>query len=66
MRIEQVIMTSTTFLRAAATFSFLFPAGHTFGRPTNWSPAGENNVLRLMSDVHFDVTGTSRPYLDVL
>ena len=65
MRIEQVIMTSTTFLRAAATFSFLFPAGHTFGGLTNWPPMGENNVLRSMSDAHFDVTGTSRSYIDV-
>jgi hypothetical protein len=57
-------MTATVLLRIAAIISLLFTAGHTLGGLSNWSPMGENAVLRAMTDVHFEITGATRSYLD--
>ena len=51
-------------LRIAAVFSLLFALGHTLGARRSWSPNGENEVLRTMRSVHFDVAGVSRSFLD--
>ncbi|HEX9484149.1 MAG TPA: hypothetical protein VF929_06190 [Gemmatimonadaceae bacterium] len=55
---------TTLFLRIASAISLLFTLGHTMGGMKRWSPMGENEVLRQMTDVHFDTMGVSRSYLD--
>ena len=55
---------ATLLLRIAAVISLLFAIGHTMGGLKKWSPMGENEVLKTMESVHFDVMGTSRSYLD--
>jgi hypothetical protein len=57
-------MTSVTALRIAAAISALFTAGHTMGGLKKWSPMGDNDVLRRMTDVHFQTMGANRSYLD--
>ena len=57
-------MKSYVTLRIAAVFSLLFALGHTLGARRSWSPQGENEVLRAMRSVHFDVAGVSRSFLD--
>lgn len=57
-------MTTTLLLRIASVISLLFALGHTLGGLKQWSPMGENDVLKAMTSVHFDVMGTSRSYLD--
>jgi hypothetical protein len=57
-------MTATLLLRIAAIISLLFTAGHTMGGLDKWSPMGENAVLKTMRDVHFEVMGSHRSYLD--
>jgi hypothetical protein len=57
-------MTATLFLRISAVISLLFAVGHSFGGTKKWSPMGDNEVLKAMADVRFDVMGTSRSYLD--
>ncbi len=55
---------TTLWLRVASGISLLFTAGHTLGGLKRWSPMGDNEVLRQMTGVRFDVQGVSRSYLD--
>jgi hypothetical protein len=57
-------MTTTLWLRIASVISLLFTAGHTMGGLKQWSPMGDNEVLRQMTAVRFDTMGASRTYLD--
>ncbi|HWY67426.1 MAG TPA: hypothetical protein VNX88_02115 [Terriglobales bacterium] len=57
-------MTTTLFLRIASAISLLFTLGHSSGGLQKWSPMGDNEVLKAMTAVHFDVMGTNRSYLD--
>jgi hypothetical protein len=57
-------MTTTLLLRIAAVISLVFTAGHTLGGRQKWSPMGENEVLKAMTQVRFDVMGANRSYLD--
>jgi len=57
-------MTTTLFLRIASAISLLFTLGHTAGGLKKWSPLGDNEVLKAMTAVHFDVMGANRSYLD--
>jgi hypothetical protein len=57
-------MTTTLLLRIASVISLVFTAGHTMGGLSQWSPMGDNSVLRSMRDVRFDVVGANRSYLD--
>lgn len=57
-------MKSAVLLRAAAVVSAVFTAGHVMGALKQWSPMGDNPVLRQMTAVHFDAMGVSRSYLD--
>src|ERR1700739_2645437 len=57
-------MTTTLFLRIASAISLLFTLGHTAGGLKKWSPMGDNEVLKAMTAVHFDVMGANRSYLD--
>jgi len=57
-------MNTTLWLRIAAVISLLFTAGHTLGGRTDWSPMGDNDVLKAMKAVHFDTMGASRSYHD--
>jgi hypothetical protein len=58
-------MNTTLLLRIASAISLLFTVGHTFGGLQKWSPMGENEVLKSMTAVHFDIMGVSRSYLDL-
>lgn len=58
-------MTTTLLLRIAALISMLFAAGHSLGGLQKWSPTSDNDVLKAMTDVHFDMMGVSRSYLDL-
>lgn len=51
-------------LRIAAVISLLFTIGHSMGGLQQWSPMGENAVLKAMTDVRFATMGVSRSYLD--
>jgi hypothetical protein len=57
-------MTTTFFLRIASAISLLFMLGHTAGGLQKWSPMGDNEVLKAMTAVRFDVMGANRSYLD--
>jgi hypothetical protein len=57
-------MTTTLLLRLASAISFLFAIGHTLGGARQWSPMGENEVLKAMAAVRFDTMGANRSYLD--
>jgi len=57
-------MTPTLLLRIAAAISLLFTAGHAAGGLKLWSPMGPNNVLKAMTDTHFQTMGACRSYLD--
>ena len=57
-------MTTTLFLRIAAAISLIFTLGHTAGGRRQWSPMGDNEVLRAMTAVRFDTMGVNRSYLD--
>jgi len=57
-------MTTTLLLRIASVISLVFTAGHTLGGLRKWSPMGENEVLKAMTDVRFDTMGANRSYLD--
>jgi hypothetical protein len=57
-------MTRTLLLRIASVISFLFTAGHSLGGLTDWSPMGDNEVLRAMRTVRFEIMGASRTYYD--
>jgi hypothetical protein len=57
-------MTTTRMLRIAAAISLLFTIGHSMGGLQQWSPMGDNAVLKAMTDVRFATMGVSRSYLD--
>jgi hypothetical protein len=48
----------------ASIISLVFTMGHTLGGRQEWSPMGENEVLRAMTTVRFDIMGANRSYLD--
>src|SRR5262249_7768019 len=56
---------TTILLRVASIISLVFTAGHTMGGLQQWSPMGDNEVLRAMTAVRFDTFGASRSYLDL-
>src|SRR5437763_7618230 len=58
-------MTTTLALRIASLISLVFTIGHSAGGLQKWSPNADNPVLRAMTDVHFDMMGMSRSYLDL-
>jgi hypothetical protein len=58
------VMTTTLLLRIASVISLVFTAGHTIGGLRKWSPMGENEVLKAMTEVRFDTMGANRSYLD--
>jgi hypothetical protein len=57
-------MNATLFLRISAVISLLFTAGHTLGGRKDWSPMGENDVLRAMRTMRFEAMGATRTYHD--
>jgi hypothetical protein len=57
-------MNATLWLRISSVISLLFSIGHTLGGRTDWSPAGETDVLSAMRTVHYPAMGVSRTYLD--
>lgn len=57
-------MTTSLLLRLASAISLVFAIGHTFGGTKQWSPMGENEVLKAMATVRFDTMGANRSYLD--
>src|SRR5215470_11145860 len=57
-------MTTAILLRIASVISLLFTAGHSLGGLRQWSPMGENEVLKAMTAVRFETMGVSRSYLD--
>ena len=57
-------MTPTLLLRIASVISLVFTAGHTLGGLRKWSPMGENEVLKAMTEVRFETMGANRSYLD--
>ena len=57
-------MTTTLWLRIASVISLVFTAGHTMGGLSQWSPMGDNPVLKSMTDVRFSTMGANRSYLD--
>lgn len=57
-------MTTTLFLRIASIISLLFTLGHSLGGLQKWSPMGDNEVLKAMTTVRFDIMGASRSYFD--
>ena len=57
-------MTTVILLRTASVVSLLFTAGHSLGGLRQWSPMGENEVLKAMTAVRFETMGVSRSYLD--
>jgi hypothetical protein len=62
---EGLPMKTTLLLRIAAALSLLFTIGHSLGGLSHWSPMDDNSVLKAMTNVHFDVMGVSRSYLDL-
>ena len=57
-------MTPSQLLRVASGISLLFAAGHTLGALQNWSPMGDNDVLKAMTAVRFNTMCANRSYLD--
>ena len=57
-------MTTTFLLRTASVISLLFTVGHSLGGLNEWSPMGETDVLKAMTDSHFEILGANRSYLD--
>jgi len=57
-------VTTTVLLRIASVISLIFTAGHTIGGLSQWSPMGDNPVLKSMADVRFDTMGANRSSLD--
>ena len=57
-------MKVTLLLRIASVISLVFTAGHSAGGLQKWSPMGENDVLKAMTDIRFDTMGANRSYLD--
>ena len=57
-------MPARLWLRISALVATLFALGHTLGSRKYWSPLGETPVLQQMRDVHFNVMGVNRSFLD--
>jgi hypothetical protein len=57
-------MKTTLLLRIASAISFLFTVGHGLGGRADWSPMGDNEVLRAMRAGRFETMGVSRTYYD--
>src|SRR5262245_3325740 len=57
-------MAATLLLRIVSVISLVFTAGHSLGGLQEWSPMGENDVLKAMRAVRFDTMGANRSYLD--
>jgi hypothetical protein len=57
-------MNTTLLLRIASGISLLFAIGHSIGGLQKWSPMGDNEVLKAMTAVQFDVMGAQRSYFD--
>jgi len=57
-------MKTPLLLRIASVISLLFTFGHTAGGLKKWSPMGDNDVLKAMTSVHFNMMGVNRSYLD--
>jgi len=57
-------MRQAILLRTAAVIELLFAIGHLLGGLSKWSPMGANPVLEAMTNIRFNVMGTSRTYLD--
>jgi hypothetical protein len=51
-------------LQIASVISLIFTLGHTMGGRKQWSPMGDNEVLKAMTDVKFQAMGVKRSYLD--
>ena len=49
-------VTTTLWLRIASAISLIFTAGHSMGGLKQWSPMGNNDVLKSMTEVHFGPT----------
>ena len=64
MTVHNALVTTTLLLRIASIISLIFAAGHTMGGLRQWSPMGDNAVLKAMTDVRFDTMGANRSYLD--
>lgn len=57
-------MTPTLLLRIASVISLIFAVGHAAGGLKKWSPMGDNDVLRAMTNTRFETMGVNRSYLD--
>ena len=57
-------MTTFLWLRISSIIALLFALGHTLGGRKEWSPMGDNAVLKAMRETRFDTMGVSRTYLD--
>ena len=57
-------MSATLWLRISSAIALLFAAGHSLGGLKQWSPMGDNAVLKAMRDTRFETMGVSRSYLD--
>ena len=55
-------MSTTLTLRIASVIALLFAAGHMMGGLKKWSPMGDNDVLKAMTSVRFNVMGENRSY----
>ena len=55
-------LTPRFLLRAAATATLVFAAGHMLGAASSWSPLGETPVLQSMREFSFEVSGATRTY----
>ena len=53
-------MTTRLLPRIASVISLVFTAGHSLGGLSQWSPMGDNEVLRAMTAVRFDTMGANR------
>jgi hypothetical protein len=57
-------MMPTLLLRISSGISLIFALGHAAGGLKKWSPMGDNDVLRAMTNIRFETMGVSRSYLD--
>lgn len=57
-------MNPTIWLRVSSVIALLFAAGHALGGLKQWSPMGENAVLKAMRETRFETMGVSRGYID--
>lgn len=57
-------MSTRFWLRVAAGISLVFALGHALGGRRDWSPMGDNPVLRAMKGTRFSTMGAERSYYD--